>query len=410
MTEHTDVLIVGAGPTGLTAAGRLALHGVPHVLLDAASTATATSKASLVHASTLELLAELGIADDLVAAGQVVRRIVMADRGRVLLTVSFERLATRYAFALGVPQSVTEALLLRRHADLGGSVRRRHRVTAVTADGDRHVVTGTAETADGSEPFTIIARYVIGADGAHSAVRSTLGLDFPGETYAAQFALADVRLTSVTSADDQATINLSARGVTVMGRLPGGNHRVVATVEPGTEVPAAPGRAFVDTLLHERGITARCAAEPAWSSRFRVHHRVADRFRSDGVFLAGDAAHVHSPAAGQGMNTGIADAHDLATRIAAVLAHRADDSSLDGYERARRPAALEVLRFTDRMTRTAMLGNPVARTLRRAAMGTVGRLRPVRSRIANSVAGLQRSPLRNELPILSPAASERATS
>ena len=171
----------------------------------------------------------------------------------------------------------------------------------------------------------------------------------------------------------------------------------------GAEVPDAPDRAFVDALLRDRGVGARSASEPAWASRFRVHHKVADRFRVDGVFLAGDAAHVHSPAAGQGMNTGIADAYDLSTRIAAVLDGEAGESTLDRYEQARRAAALEVLRFTDRMTRVAMLDKPVARLLRRFMAGSVGRLPPVRRRLAMWVTGLERSPLRGDLPAVAAA-------
>jgi 2-polyprenyl-6-methoxyphenol hydroxylase-like FAD-dependent oxidoreductase len=244
---------------------------------------------------------------------------------------------------------------------------------------------------------------VVGADGSHSAVRTAIGLDFPGESYPAQFVLADIALTCPGAADDEATINLSPRGVTVIARLPSGNHRIVATVEAGADVPDAPDRAFVTDLLRDRGVPANPAAEPTWSSRFRVHHRVAARFRVDGVFLAGDAAHVHSPAAGQGMNTGIADAYDLATRMAAVCTGQAEEAALDAYEQARRPAALEVLRFTDRMTRTAMLANPVARSVRRVAAGTVGRLTPVQRRLAMWVTGLERSPLRGDLPVVEPA-------
>src|SRR4051794_9959049 len=316
--EQTDVVVVGAGPTGLTAAVRLAQLGIPHVVLDAAPAPTTTSKAALVHASSLELLAELGVADDLVAAGQVMHRIVMVDRGRPLVRVDLTGLPSSYPFALGVPQSTTEALLLRRLHELGGSVRRSHRVGSVTTThaGDP-VVAGVAES-PGGRTFEIGARYVIGADGSHSAVRAAIGLDFPGQTYPSQFMLADVALGAGTAPDDEATITMSPAGVTVMGRLPSGNHRIIATVDSGTPIPAAPDRAYVDALLRDRGIQACPAAEPVWSSRFLVHHRVADRFRVGAAFLAGDAAHVHSPAAGQGMNTGIADAYDLATRIAAV--------------------------------------------------------------------------------------------
>ncbi|HKD33180.1 MAG TPA: FAD-dependent monooxygenase [Gaiellaceae bacterium] len=397
-TGVTDVVIVGAGPTGLTAAVRLAQLGVGYLIVDASEAPTQTSKAALVHASTLELLAELGAGDELVAAGREVHRIVMVDRTKVLARVELTDIPSKYPFALGVPQSTTEEVLLRRLASLGGSVRRGHRVDSLRETGDGYLVTGTMETASGSSPLEIKARYVIGADGSRSAVRSAIGLDFPGETYPSQFVLADVGLTSEPCADDEAAINMSAQGVTVIGRLPSGNYRIIATVDSESEVPEAPGKSYLDDILRERGIGVQLASAPAWSSRFRVHHRVTDKFRVGGVFLAGDAAHVHSPAAGQGMNTGIADAYDLATRLAAVLTGEADASLLDGYEQDRRAAALEVLRFTDRMTRMAMLSNPVARSVRRVAAGTIGRVGPIRHPITMWITGLKRSPLRHNLP------------
>ncbi len=400
--ERTAVVVVGAGPTGLTAALRLAQLGVPYVLLDASAAPTTTSNAALVHASSLEILAELGVGDALVAAGRRMHRITMVDRGRPLLRMEFGDLPSRYPFALGVPQSTTEALLLRRLAESAGSVRRRHRVHTLRAHDGHVVVAGVVESPGGPVPFEIRARYVIGADGSHSAVRAAIGLDFPGQTYPSQFVLADVALTDGVRADDEATINMSAHGVTVIARLPSGNHRIVATVDTHVTVPARPDRAFVDALLSDRGIPARAAGEPAWSSAFRVHHRVADRFRVGRVFLAGDAAHIHSPAAGQGMNTGIADAFDLATRIAAVHTGQAGESALDAYDRVRRAAALEVLAFTDRLTATAMLRNPAARAARRALAGTLGRLGPVRRRVAMWVTGLQRSPLYGDLPAVTP--------
>src|SRR3954470_5057060 len=140
--DATEVVIVGAGPTGLTAAVRLAQLGIPHVVLEAAPAPTTTSKAALVHASSLELLSELGVADDLVAVGQVMHRIVLVDRGRLLVRVDLTGLPSRYPFALGVPQSTTEALLLRRLDELGGSVRRSHRVGSVRTDADGPVVSG----------------------------------------------------------------------------------------------------------------------------------------------------------------------------------------------------------------------------------------------------------------------------
>jgi 2-polyprenyl-6-methoxyphenol hydroxylase-like FAD-dependent oxidoreductase len=242
------------------------------------------------------------------------------------------------------------------------------------------------------------ARYVIGADGAHSTIRSGIGLDFPGTTYPSQFVLADVELAAPPSADDEVTISMSGEGVTVIGRLPSGNYRIIATVDAASEVPAVPDAACVQALLRRRDVDARLVTEPAWSSRFRVQHRVAERFRSAGVFLAGDAAHVHSPAAGQGMNTGIADSFDLSTRLAAVLTGHAAETELDEYERSRRPAALQVLSFTDRLTKISMVRNPIARRIRRIGAHIVGGRKPVQRRITMSISGLERSPLRHHLP------------
>ena len=338
---------------------RLAQLGFPHVVVDSRATPTLTSNAALVHASSLELLGELGVGNDLVAAGRVIRRIVMVDRGRPLVRVELTDLRA------GTRSLSASRRAPRRSCCCGGwaswvgrcgaciECRRSRPRSAI-----RSWQVSTSRPAY-PVPFEIRARYVVGADGSHSMVRSAIGLAFPGETYDSQFVLADVELEYPGSVDDEATISMSSHGVTVIARLPSGNHRMIATVDAGAKVPDAPDRAFVDALLHDRGVGAQSASEPVWASRFRVHHRVADRFRVEGVFLAGDAAHVHSPAAGQGMNTGIADAYDVSTRLAAVLNGEAGEPTLDRYEQARRAAALEVLRFTDRMTRVAMLDKPV---------------------------------------------------
>jgi 2-polyprenyl-6-methoxyphenol hydroxylase-like FAD-dependent oxidoreductase len=400
--EVTDVAVVGAGPTGLALAARLAQLGVAHVVVDADAGPTRESRAALVHAATLEILDELGVVGELIAAGVRVNRIGFCDRGCVIASIGLAGVPSRYRFALGVPQSTTERALAARLAALGGSIRQGHRAEKVTPAPEGYLVTGTRAAGAGAPAFAISARYVIGCDGAHSIVRSAAGLGFPGGTYPSQFVLADAELASPPGPDDEARIFTSPHGVVVTGRLPSGNHRIVATVDTGVAVPDPPGRAFIDAILRERGV-GQLAADPVWSSRFRVHHRVAARFRAGGVFLCGDAAHVHSPAGGQGMNTGIADAYDLATRLAAVLTGQADPAVLDGYEHDRRPAALEVVTFTDRMTTMATVRSPAARALRDAALATASRIPAVRNSLTLWVSGLKRSPLRHDLPPLKPA-------
>jgi len=408
-TETTDVAVVGAGPTGLTAAARLAQLGVAHVVVDADAGPARESRATLVHAATLEILDELGVADELIAAGIQINRIGFSDRGRVIARIGLAGVPTRYPYALGVPQSTTERVLAARLAAPGGSIRRGHRAEKVAPVPEGYLVTGTGPARAGAARFGISARYVIGCDGAHSIVRSSAGLDFPGGSYPSQFVLADAELRAAPGPDDEACIFTSPHGVVVAGRLPSGNHRIVATVDAGVAVPDPPGRAFIDEILRERGV-GQLAADPVWSSRFRVHHRVADRFRAGDVFLCGDAAHVHSPAAGQGMNTGIADAYDLATRLAAVLTGQATAAVLDGYEHDRRPAALEVVTFTDRMTKMATVRSPAARALRDTALAATSRIPAIRNLITLWVTGLKRSPLRHHLPPVTPARPSTFTS
>lgn len=382
LPDTTDVVIVGAGPTGLTLAGILARERVPFVLVDRLAEGSNTSRAAVVHARTLEVLEEIEVTDRLRAGGLVVPRFTLRDRDRVLLTIRFDGLSTRYPYTLMIPQNATEAILLARLREMGGDVLRPHEVTDVRQDADG--VTATV-TADGGSR-TLRGRYLVGADGMHSVVRERAGVGFTGGTYEQSFALADVRM-SWRIPGDEVMLFLSPDGLVVVAPLPGGRHRIVATMD---DAPEHPDIADVQRLLDTRGPVAGAARveEIAWSSRFRVHHRIVNRYRAGRILLAGDAAHVHSPAGGQGMNTGIQDAVALGRALTAVV-RGAKESRLDEYDRVRRPVAQRVVAFTDRMTRMATLRTPRARAMRNILVGLIGRIPAFRRFLAMELSELR---------------------
>src|SRR3954471_24063843 len=344
MARTVDVLVVGAGPTGLAAACTLRRAGVNVLTVDRQAAGANTSRAAVVHARTLEVLGELDVTRRLVAEGCVVPVFTVRDRTHLLARLDFSGLPTAHPYTLMLSQSRTEALLAGRLGELGGELVRPRALTALTVSDD-----GAQATLDGPDGTQVAARFVVGADGMHSTVREAVDIGFTGGRYAQSFVLADVRMRWPLP-DDEVQLLLSPEGLVVVAPLPGGHHRVVATVD---EAPADIPVSLVQSLLETRGPGGAHVDELVWASRFSVHHRVADAFRRGPVFLAGDAAHVHSPAGGQGMNTGIQDAVALGGLLAAVFTGRAGEETLDGYGSSRRPVAAGVVAMTDRMTRAA---------------------------------------------------------
>lgn len=373
----TDVLIVGAGPTGLTLAAALLSRGVQVVLIDRQAAGANTSRAAVIHARTLEVLEPLGVAERLVALGVHARRFTIRDRDRVLVPIGFSELPTRYPYTLMVSQAVTEQVLLQRLAELGGRVLRPHPLVALRQDPD-----GVEARLDDGR--TLRARFLVGCDGMHSAVREGMGIGFAGGSYGESFLLADVRLAGGVPTDE-VILYFSPRGMAVVAPLPDGVHRIVAPVD---DAPERPDARFVQALLDERGPVrepVRVRGEPIWGSRFRVHHRIADRYRAGRVLLAGDAAHVHSPAGGQGMNMGILDAMRLADALEKALG--GDLPALDAYGDERRPIAQQVVGLADRLTRLATVP-PALRGLRNGVLRTLAMLPPVRRTLAWRLSGL----------------------
>jgi 2-polyprenyl-6-methoxyphenol hydroxylase-like FAD-dependent oxidoreductase len=371
-----DVLIVGAGPSGLTLAAALAAGGIRAAVIDRLAEGANTSRAAVVHARTLEVLEPLGVSSRLVEQGLQAPRFTIRDRDRVLVPIDFGALPTQYPYALMVSQAVTESVLLQRFVELGGQVLRPRELTDLVQD-----ASGATATLDNGRRLR--ARYVVGADGMHSTVRESAHIGFSGGSYAEAFVLADVRLRGGVPGAE-VILYFSPAGMVVVAPLPGALHRIVATVN---EAPEQPSAAYVQALLDARGPERERAVvqEVLWGSRFRVHHRVADVYRAGRVLLVGDAAHVHSPAGGQGMNAGILDAMSLAGALEKALA--GDTLALDAYGAERRPVAEQVIALADRLTRLATV-RPALRASRNLLLSTMSRLPPVRRKLAWRLSGL----------------------
>ena len=378
-TRTEDVLIVGAGPTGLALAAELRRLGVTPLLFDKQVEGANTSRATVVHARTLEVLEPLGISDTMVARGRKLQRgVLRAKGGAVKATIPFDDLPTKYSFALVLPQDRTEAILLAKLRELGGSVHRPVEVTSLTQTPESVTVTYTAGTVLVQE---IGAKWVVGCDGLHSVVRQAAGIGFTGGEYDESFVLADVQMEwplSPHATADAMDLFLGDAGLTLIAPLPNGNWRIIATMD---DAPQHPDVALCQRLLDERTVAGAHLTGVDWSTRFHIQHRVARKLRQGRVLIAGDAAHVHSPAGGQGMNTGIQDAVSLAEALAAAI-RTGDETALHAWENARLKIAKSVVSTTDTMTRLATGDGAVTHLLRDAALSVIGHVPALQHAVA----------------------------
>ena len=324
LPSGTDVLIAGAGPAGLTLAAELARLGIRSATIDRQSAAAHTSRAAVVHARTLEVLEPLGVTPYLLAEGVKVPVFCVRERDRTLMTIDFKDIPSKYPFTLMCPQDRTERILLERLEELGGGVFRPCTLTGFVPDSDCIIASVECD----GEQRNVVAKWLVGCDGMHSFVREQSAITFLGSEYAESFILADVRMDWSLSREE-VSLFFSPDGLVVVAPLPDDRFRIVATADVA---PENPGLAFVQSLLDERGPRSSPGRirEVVWSSRFRIHHRVSESPRKGRVLLCGDAAHVHSPAGGQGMNTGIQDSVALADVLAGLL-RGADESRLNAW-------------------------------------------------------------------------------
>jgi len=369
LSENRKILIVGAGPVGLAMALELTRHGVPCRIVDKSAGRSSKSKALGVQARTMEVFGIMGVQEAAIQAGHKIFGMSLYAHEKRLARIGFEALESPCPFVLVLPQSETERILGDRSREMGIEVERNVEVTGFSQEA--HGVAATLRHADGRlEIFH--APWLIGCDGAHSVVRHTLGLPFEGAPYEEGFILADVKI-DWSLPEDELSLFLSEDGVLGFFPMGGGMHRIVASLPVGTE-QEAPTIGQIQALVNQRGPRDARVSDPAWLSAFRIQRRMVPRFREGRVFLAGDAAHIHSPAGGQGMNTGIQDAFNLAWKLGLVTSGAAPESLLDSYSAERVPVARKVLRITDSITHGATLHNPVAQRIRNRVIPALARL------------------------------------
>ena len=375
-----DVLVAGAGPTGLLLAGDLAARGIRVTLVERRAEESNLTRAFAVHARTLEQLDARGLADPVIAGGNTVDRLGVFGRA----AVDLRSLPTRFPFVLVTPQYAVERVLEDRAAQAGATILRGVRVRDVGLDADG--VTIDCEGPDGDGP-QLRASYLVGADGHHSAVRGALGLDFPGVSVVRSVILADVQMSDPPAG----LLNFNANGEGFFFVVPFGDgwFRVI-TRDPDRELPddAAVDMAEILGLAKRVVGTDFGMHDPRWMSRFHSDERQVPQYRVGRVLLAGDAAHVHSPAGGMGMNTGLQDAANLSWKLSAVVAGRGGDELLDSYHDERHPVGKMVLRTSGGLIRAALLRRRPARAVRDTAAGIAFRLPPVRRRLGMRVSGL----------------------
>jgi 2-polyprenyl-6-methoxyphenol hydroxylase-like FAD-dependent oxidoreductase len=371
-----QVLIVGAGPTGLVLAADLLARGISTRIIDKGNGASLETRAIAVHARALEVLDHMGLADRFVDHGQMVRWFSFYTDGKPRLSLDLARNGTRFGFMLDIPQHQTETLLRARVAELGGAVEQGTELTGL-AD-EPAGVTATVRDADG-QPRQITASYVAGCDGAHSRVRRELGLPFRGHPYLQDWLLADVRL-DWDRPENEVHAFFRADGTPLIC-FPMREHRWRLVVPfAGDRAPGAPDLGEIQRLVDQRAPEPVVASDPTWLASFNCHRRSTNTYRRGHVLLAGDAVHIHTPAGGQGMNTGITDAHNLGWKLALVAAGRAPDQLLDTYGAEREPVAEQVLGLTHTLVRFGTMTHPVKRALRDAVIPAAFAVGPVHRR------------------------------
>ncbi|MBF6134168.1 FAD-dependent monooxygenase [Nocardia otitidiscaviarum] len=378
--EKTDVLVIGGGPTGLMLAGDLARAGVAVTLVEKHAHGSELTRAFGVHARTLEQFDARGIADEVLSGGATLDKLRLFEHAVVDLG---KLLDSRFPYLLITPQTHVEDVLRKRALEAGANLVTAAELITFTDTGEG--VDAEVRYQDSVHP--VRARYLVGADGYHSRVRETLGLEFPGKSVLKSITLADVQLSEPPQ--DVLAVNGVGDAFAFIAPFGDGWYRIFAWNRRNQVPDSEPV-----TLEELREVVTRALGtdfgmhSPRWLSRFHSDERQVESYRIGRVFLAGDAAHVHSPAGGQGMNTGIQDAANLGWKLAAAVQGWAPEGLLDTYHAERHPVGAEVLRSSGAIIRAAMLESKLGQLVRNTLAGGALSLPPVAHKVAGSLSGI----------------------
>jgi len=355
--RHTKVLIVGAGPSGLMMAAQLLRHGVIPVIIDIKQGPTNQSKALAVQARSLEIYRQMGIVDKALQGGKQADGLVLHQEGNEVTSISLTDVGkqqTLFPFVHLYQQSKNERLLL-DFLTLNCCPVYWDTTLISLKQTAQHV---EVELRSGEDSATLTCGYVVGADGAHSAVRKQSNIPFTGDTYANEFFLADLELDNKELTGAQVALYRGKTGLSAFFPLPERNsYRIIGNIPPASEGKL--DLELQEVLPHLSALTgiAINVVNENWFTTYKLHHRMADKFRQGRCFLIGDAAHIHSPVGGQGMNTGLQDAYNLGWKLAGVVNGQIKDAILDSYATERMPVAKTLLNTTDRLFRIIISKN-----------------------------------------------------
>lgn len=383
MPKTIPVLIVGAGPTGLTMAALLKRHEVPFRIIDKQTKPVVTSNALVVQTRTLEVWDDLDLLSEALAVGNIIHAFNFYRQDKKIAHIDFNLISGLNRFVLGISQHHTEKMLLKhlKKAD----VKVEMNVELINYKEKNDEIIATLRHPRGKTE-TVHAQWMIGCDGSHSFIRHHSKIAFNGKELEQHFVFADCKLKTHLAANE-GHLFLSEEGLLALIHYDKNYFRIIAEVTDDPELKAAKSLSYeqVKRLVAKRCPFPLTISKPSWTSGFWIHTRIAGTYRLNKILLAGDAAHVHSPVGGQGMNTGIQDAYNLAWKLALVIQQKAERNILDSYYEERYPIAKNVLRDTTFLTDTMTANTPFRSAIRKLMIFCIARFKRVQKNIASTI-------------------------